>query len=348
MMTTRPPESESTQTTRIRWASLVVILASLLAKALLAGGPLGRPTVEHLLDMLLDALVIAGIVAYLGETRIFKSYLEDRLRRYAGETADRYGALLAKSFLERATDERALRAYDRETLRRIERSVQRASLPDNPHPEIDQLLAALNNMRERVTIWRTGWTEYLTWLEYEGHDDLCLIKSDLRMNFINGATDTQTLSLAVSDLTFARLDDQAKLYKLLGIEFDNKPLTAPAPTVTKDGGRTTFETTLPTQQLQPTPQGGTGTPFRQQTEVVYSRRESRSLEFSKPVKGFELILQHPPGLGAEVVVFGIGGPEVTDPLPPVQASATQHHWKYSGWLLESSGVILTFTPPAKK
>jgi hypothetical protein len=345
---TEAPESDSSQSTRVRAFSLVIILAALLAKVLLSDGKLGLATISHLIDMALDAVVIAGVVAFLGETRPFKSYLEDRLKRYASQTGDRYEALLARSFLERATDDRALRTYNHETLRRIETSVQRASLRPDPHPEIDQLLGALNDMREHVSIWRTGWTEYLTWQAYDGHDDLCLIQSDLRMNYINGGTEQHTLSLAVSDLTLAKLDDESKLYKLTGIEFNNKPLTAPNPTITKEAGRTTFQTAIPTQELPPTPRDGKGIPFRQQTEMVYTRRESRALAFLKPVKGFELILQHPAGLGAEVVVFGIGGPEVTDPLPPVQVSATQHHWKYSGWLLESSGVILTFSSPASK
>lgn len=344
----KTPESEASQTSRVRAYSLVIILAALLAKVLLADGKLGVPTIGHLLEMALDAIVIAGVVAFLGETRPFKSYLEDRLKRYASQTGDRYEALLARSFLERATDERTLRTYNRETLRKIEYSVQRATLRPDPHPEIDQLLGALNDMRERVSVWRTGWTEYLTWLEYQGHDDLCLIQSDLRMNYVNGGTEQHTLSLAVADLTLAKLDDDAKLYKLTGVEYNNLPLTAPAPTVTKENGRTTFETVIPAQELPPTPRDGTGIPFRQRTEMVYTRRESRNLEFSKPVKGFELILQHPAGLTAEVVVFGIGGAEVTDPLPPVHVSPTQHHWKYSGWLLESSGVILTFSPPATK
>lgn len=324
-------ESEKSQTIRVVLGSLLIIAVGLLLKLGLTYVRIPEP-LAHLFDMAFDAVIIAGIVAALSETPIFKNYLEARLKRYAWE-----------NFVDRATNDATLRAYSRDTLHKIEGAVQRALLPQNPHPDIGELYHALNDMRERVSIWRTGWIEYLTWKECPGHDDLCVIESDLRMNFINGATDTQTLPLAVSDLTLATLADESKLYELVTVAYNNKPLTAPKPTVEKDRGRTTFTTPLPDQQLAPTPNGGAGIPFRQQTNMVYTRRESRLLEFSKPVKGFEVILEHPKGVSAEVVVFGIGGSEVTDPLPPKQATDTHHHWKYSGWLLDTSGVIITFS-----
>lgn len=339
-------ESPSSQSKIIIARCLAVIGFAGLAKVIVYYHTIDSGSIAHLFELLLDALIIAAIIAGLGETRLFKSYLEERLKSYAKETSDAYGELLKNSFHQRAIDVDALRStYDPKVLREIERAVQRASLASNPHPDIDELLTALNAMRDNISVWRHKWWQRIIYEESDRHPDKYLMKCTLKMKYINSTNEPKPLPLTAFDVTYATTDaDDTPLYKLTTMEFNGKDvLGTQQPTMSQEKGRTTFETKIP-DQLPPTPRASEGTPLLECAEVLYGKGEPFVQTFVFPVKGFELLVDHPKEIIPALYVFGIGGSAVTDPLEPERESTElQHRWIFSGWMLQSSGYVLTFS-----
>ena len=89
--------------------------------------------------------------------------------------------------------------------------------------------------------------------------------------------------------------------------------------------------------IEPKGHSGAGMLVRNRTALLYTKAEPFVMTFLLPVKGFEISIRHPASINPSLYVFGIGGPEDTDPLQPKLSDRGFHQWRFGGWMLQNSG-----------
>lgn len=328
-----------------------LVLAALLFKLALKNPGVDWQAAKTLVEMILDALVVAGIITYLGETRPFKNYLEERLRDNVGHFAAENRAFVSHDFVERATNEDTLRAiYGPDILQKIERAVQCASLQQPLDPDVNKLLQTLNDMRQGVSVWRTDYHHDLVYTPCE-HDPGCyFVRSLLSLRFVNKTGAPYSLPIQALDITNASPgSENAERYSLELFEYDERDvLDRCTRTVVEEEHRTIYRATY-SDVLSPTEEGALGVPFKTRSRVMYTTSEPYVMTYFLPVKGFEITLRHPSSVIPTLFVFGVGSGLDTDPLKPdIGDDPEFHRWRYDGWLLNSHGWVMTFARSAKR
>jgi hypothetical protein len=340
---------------RIKLGSLVVLLASSLAKIYLSTHPDATEAIKswtyefvpHSIDLLLDALLIAGIISFLAETALLRDYIERRIRNLTDATRDemrtQFEQLTKSEFTAHVTDVNYLRQFDAAFRKKAESSIRRTFFERNVPPEVDMFLETLAALREKLVVWRSNYRLIATYCEVADKPHLYKLITELRWTYVNYSEEAQTFTQMLSEpiLPIEGVQPENQ-YKRTKLEIGGVDYMARVPTQVKEvGSRKIVESEFPIV-VPPSGSNNEGIPFVECAELIQRKTEPFVLTFFRPVFTLTFSLHHPKQIQPSLYVFGVSPNDVdTDPLDPCENTDTYHRWEYKGWLLPDHGAILT-------
>jgi hypothetical protein len=282
----------------------------------------------RLFRLVIEGIFVAAIGLFLTETRTFKNHMEERLARFG--------------IVERATDREVLGRFNRETLLRIERAAQLASMPTPLPAELEELVKALNVMRDPSLVWRTNY-RYVLHYKPSMLPKHYQLYTDLTFEYVNYNETDQIISqmFRMSGCATPNSGEQIS-YKVHRLEIGGQDILPKlTPEAKTEGIRRSWTSNIDVL-IPPERSGRPRVRVRYECTDVFPDHNPWMLTMYRPVHELELILQHPENVIPQVHVFGVGGSAETDPLAPEISRPDFHRWKYDGWLLRQQGLILTF------
>jgi len=300
-----------------------------------------------------DGIIVFAVAAILVETKPFKNYLEDRLRRIVEKNHRHLETmcenLVRSDFQGRATDLNYLRRFDAAFLDEAEDSMRRAAYAPNLPAEVEQFHRGLRSVRDQLDVWRADYWENIRIEEVAGHPDICRVVSESRWKYLNYSTEPITIEQAFSELSIKipGIPDET-LYHITSLSIngdDAMPrlrhgLRSPA----HDKSKVWWEGKI-TVDLPPMTDAAQGITLRSESEHYRRRTHPYTLRFFRPVNGVRVTLHSLPDMRAELHAFSLGDSSV-EALKPEPHYGDYYEWSHKNWFLPTQGVMLIFSHPS--
>lgn len=357
-MTQTTPSSADSPEIRsriIKLSSTTILVLALATKIYLEGHPnvtaliqsYSYSFVPHLLNLALDALLIASVTFFLAETRLLKSYVEERVHALGARTQStldqQLSAIVRDGFSARVLNVDFLRQFDQVFLKQAAACVRRAFFMEQVSPEVDTFLNTLESVRETLTVWRTDYRVILNYSEIDNWPLLYCLDGQSTWSYVNYSHEPQNIVQSIVETPLNVASFSTDLYTLSGLKVGGEDCLAKAnPKKNQAGNRTIHEAHIPIT-IAPTVAPKDAISLAKTAQLIQRKTEPWLLTFFIPVHTFKLSLHHPKNILPRLYVFGISHErQDTDPFPPIEETDTYHRWEYPGWLLPNHGVIVTF------
>lgn len=341
-------ESENQQAFRIRLSSCLVIAVSVICLMIIDREP--APWIPYtpnwlpeLLNRLVDGVIVFACAAFLAETRFFKVYLEQRLRKTEFQ-------LLYADFISKAQTPKFLRQFDVKTLAQVEDCVRRATFAQDLPAELESFHKGLHSIRNRLSVWRTSYREFVAFEELPDHPGVWRVRADTDCVYLNYSAAREPLKFRQRFTEYAVPVEgvpNQDLYKLKKLEIGGRDYLPETPMTSEMKNAAVYFDAHCAFDLPPATGVDEGVRFSVSEECIRPSRRVWVQRFFYPVHGLDISCTFPAGSEPSLHVFGVGSKtERLDPLAPTHLYTNRTggsaQWVYDGWLLPNHGFLITF------